>query len=96
MTAVPQNQVDLVRERLRRVRSLAEHGLSADELHQDDLREWYRSLLRVFGDIRIECEGAERQLSSDADSLKILTPSQIAEAAKISRAAIYKRRGRGK
>ncbi|MFF6860328.1 hypothetical protein ACFY9H_33725 [Streptomyces bacillaris] len=97
MSAVPQDQVDQVRENLQRVRNLSAHGLSADELHSDDLREWYRSLLRVFGDIREVAEEAERQLSQDADSLKILTPSEISEAARISRGAVYKRRAvRGK
>jgi hypothetical protein len=92
MAAVPKDQADQVRTQLTRVQNLAAHGLSADELHTDDLREWYRSLLRVFGDIREVVDEAERQLSSDADQLGVLSPSEISEAARISRGAIYKRR----
>jgi hypothetical protein len=57
-----------------------------------DDREWYRSLLRVFGDIREECVTAGRKLADEADEGRILSPSQIAEAGRISRAALYKRR----
>lgn len=92
MAEVPDAITEDVRARLERVRDLAQHGLSADQLHQRDDREWYRNLLRVFGDIREECITAERGLSKRADEEKILTPSQIAEAARISRGALYKRR----
>lgn len=92
MAAVPDETADQAREVLQRIRDLAQHGLSADQLHTRDDREWYRSLLRVFGDIREECISAERKLSDQADAGEILTPSQIAEAARISRGTIYARR----
>jgi hypothetical protein len=92
MAAVPDDQAERIRERLELIRDLAQHGLSADDLHQRDDREWFRSLLRVFGDVRIECEAAERELSGVADAKEILSPSEIAEAARISRGAVYKRR----
>ncbi|MFJ9448649.1 hypothetical protein ACIRRH_43720 [Kitasatospora sp. NPDC101235] len=92
MSAVPDDFAQEVAEQFERIRDLAQHGLSADQLHSRDAREWFRSLLRVVGEIRDECKSMERSLSDRADAERILTPSEIAEAAKISRAALYKRR----
>lgn len=92
MGEVPTKSAADVRERLKRIRDLAQHGLSAEQLNHGDDREWYRSLLRVFADVRDEGVAAERMLADEADAGRILSPSQIAEAARISRAALYKRR----
>lgn len=92
MGAVPERTADDVRERLERIRDLAQHGLSADPLHKHDDRQWYRTLLRVFGDIREECVTGGRKLADEADAGHILSPSEISEAGRISRAALYKRR----
>lgn len=83
---------DDARARLERVRDLASYALTAEQMNRSDDREWYRTLLRAIGDMRDECIAMERTLSEKADAGKILTPSEIAEAAKISRAALYKRR----
>lgn len=81
-----------VRQGVERLRDLASYALTADQVNRNDEREWLRTVLRAVADMRDECTALERRLSDHADSKKILGPSEIAEAAKISRTALYKRR----
>ncbi|MEW1616592.1 MULTISPECIES: hypothetical protein [unclassified Streptomyces] len=92
MTAVPETQADQAKDRLEKVKELVSYGLLADRANRGDQREWYRTLLRTAADARDQLRLLERELSDRADAEKILTPSEIAEAGRITRAALYKRR----
>ncbi len=94
MSAVPAKLATDTRARLERVRALAEYGLSADQANSSDARAWLRSVLQAVGDISQECKQAEPELSEYAEKQKLLSVSEIAEAAKVSRETIYKRRNR--
>lgn len=94
MGTVPAKLAKSTRAHLERVRMLAEYGLSADQANSADARAWLRSVLQAVGDISQECKKAEPELSEFADSSRILSVSEIAEAAKVSRETIYKRRNR--
>lgn len=90
--AINPELVELTTSQMDRIVRLAQLGKSLADLHQDDPREWYRSLLRSFADIRDESEDIGRELAKEADRVGLLTPAQIADASRTSRAAIYKRR----
>lgn len=92
MTEVPETSADQAKDRLEKVKELVSYGLMADRANRHDQREWYRTLLRTAADARDQLRLLERELSDRADSEKILTPSEIAEAGRITRAALYKRR----
>ncbi|MET9366189.1 hypothetical protein ABZX93_35545 [Streptomyces sp. NPDC006632] len=92
MSGVPETVADQAKDRLEKVQKLVAFGLLADEANRHDQREWYRTLLRTAADAREQLRFLERELSDRADTEKILTPSEIAEAGKITRAALYKRR----
>lgn len=81
-----------IKTQLARIERLSAVGKSLADLHEEDPREWYRSLLRTFADIRRESDDMCRHLATSADAQKLLTAAQIADAGRISRAAIYKRR----
>jgi hypothetical protein len=92
MTTVPKKLSDQARNHLERIKELADYGLSAERMHHEDPAEWYRTILRAVADIRDESRTAERELSDSADKTKCLSPTEISRAAKISTAALYKRR----
>lgn len=94
MTSVPAEIADEVRGQLERIREMAEFGLSADQATRSDERQWYRTVLGAVGKILAEAQSTERNMSGRADDEKIMTPTEIAEAAGISRAAVFKRRSR--
>ncbi len=83
---------DEVRAQLQHVRDMAEFGLSADQATRDDEGQWYRSVLGAVGKILTEVQEAERNLSTRADTEQIMTPTEIARTAGISRAAVFRRR----
>nr|WP_173294604.1 hypothetical protein [Streptomyces sp. X335] len=92
MTGVPDTVSDQAKDRLEKMRDVLIYGLLADKANRHDQREWYRTVLRTLADVRDQCRSLERELSDRADTEKVMTPSEIAEAAKITRAALYKRR----
>lgn len=92
MDGFPDDLSRQVVQQLEHVRDLAVHGIAIDQLNARDQREWFRGLLRVAADMRDASRQMERILSDHADATKILSPAEISEAAKISRAAVHKRR----
>lgn len=92
MAKVPAKTAKDARTSLERIRDLAEFGLTADRANSGDEREWFRTVMRAFGDIFEESQEARRKLTDEADRRKVLTPLQISQAAHISREIIYQRR----
>ncbi|MEU3228472.1 hypothetical protein ABZ695_35695 [Streptomyces sp. NPDC006976] len=92
MSEVPEDIADQAKDRLTAIQQLVKYGLASDARHRGDEREWYRTILRTVADLRDECRSLERELSSRADADRVLGPSEISEAARITRAALYKRR----
>lgn len=93
MAGVPNKVADQAKDRLTKCQELVQYGLLADRANRGDEREWYRTLMRTVADMRDQLRVLERELSDRADAERIMTPSEIAEAARITRAALYKRRG---
>jgi hypothetical protein len=92
MKPVPDTTAEQARRQLERIRDLAIYGLTADQANRRDSPEWYRTILRAAADIREESRDLERTLSDEADATKALSPTEISRAARISTAALYKRK----
>ncbi|MFI1801983.1 hypothetical protein ACH427_32275 [Streptomyces sp. NPDC020379] len=89
---VPQQTADQAVCDLERVRDLAIFALAADRTIRSDPAEWYRTVLRAVADIRDAARDTERALSDQAQADAVLTPTEIARAARLSTAALYKRK----
>lgn len=96
MIPIPEELTTDARERLQKIRDLADFGLSSDRAFGDTPRnrEWMRSILQAFGGIMEECRVIEPRLTEFSDSSKLLSVTEIAEASGVSRETIYKRRAR--
>ena len=92
MKAVTKKSGDQAKRRLERIRDLATYGLMSDQTNRPDPAEWYRTILRAAADIRDEVKELERQVSDEAFGSKALGPTEIARSARISTAALYKRK----
>jgi len=92
MRPVTKKTGDQAKGQLERIRDLANYGLSSDQANRQDPAEWYRTILRAAGDVREEAKILERRLSDEALEKKVIGPTEIAKAARITTAALYKRR----
>lgn len=92
MRPVTKKNADQAKRRLERIRDLAAYGLMSDQTNRPDPAEWYRTVLRAAADIREEAKALERQVSDEALTSKALGPTEIAKSARISTAALYKRK----
>lgn len=80
------------RAHLDRIEQLLTLARAADQAEAGNPAEWTRALLRALSDMREESKAAERSLSDYAHEHELLSPTEISKAAKITRAALYKRR----
>lgn len=92
MKPVTKKTGDQAKRHLERIRDLATYGLMSDQTNRPDPTEWYRTVLRAAADIRDEAKALERELSEEALASKAIGPTEIAKSARISTAALYKRR----
>lgn len=92
MKPVAKKTADQAKGQLERIQNLAAYGLSSDQANRSDPTEWYRTILRAAGDIREEARALERKLSDEAFESRVLGPTEIAKAARVTTAALYKRK----
>lgn len=77
--------------RLAQIEQLLDYAKRADQIHSKDQREWARTMIRSLSDIAQDADQMASLLSANAVHYKVLTVSQAAEAALVSRTAIYNR-----
>ncbi|MER6195742.1 MULTISPECIES: hypothetical protein [Actinomycetes] len=77
--------------RVAQLEVLLEYAKQADQVHENDQREWARTMIRALSDIAQDADQMAVLLTANAVHHKVLTPTEAAEAAHVSRNAIYKR-----
>lgn len=91
MTQVPddvRNAAELHRQALSEFLSYLGHS---DHMNRNDVKLWYQTLIRAFADIAKAASEAEQQLSIRSVKDGVLTPSQAADSARVTRQTIHAR-----
>ncbi|WP_407841864.1 hypothetical protein ACE1OC_41565 (plasmid) [Streptomyces sp. DSM 116496] len=91
MAGLSESLMASVGMRLAQLELQLEHAQRAHELNAKDQREWARTILRSLSDIAQDADQMAVILTANAVHHKVLTPTEAAEAALISRNAVYKR-----
>ncbi|MFD7615308.1 hypothetical protein [Streptomyces sp. NPDC059828] len=77
--------------RIQALSELVSYAANADRVMYKDRAEWFRNLIRATMEISDEAKKLETELSARAVQEKVLTVTEVATAAKISRQAVYAR-----
>lgn len=78
--------------RLAQLRVLLDYAENADKVHKDrNQREWARTMIQSLSDIAEDADQMAVLLSANVVHKKVLNVTEVADAAKISRNAVYKR-----
>lgn len=87
---VPSSARRVATDRLRELRLLIEHAERVDEVNQDDPAAWARGLIKAF--FKIEAIGSKtsRDLCGRATISELLSITEAADVAGVSRNTIYK------
>ncbi|WP_433860283.1 hypothetical protein [Streptomyces kronopolitis] len=70
---------------------LISYAAKSDRVTYKDRAEWYRNLIRTAMEISAEAKKLETELCARAVQEKALTVTEVSNAAKISRNAVYAR-----
>jgi DNA-binding NtrC family response regulator len=89
--SVPKKIRQLTQVRIQAISELAAYLGHADAAMVSDHAEWSRSLIRALADLSRTAKETEVELTQDAIQSKSLTVTEVAKAAKLTRAAVYLR-----
>jgi hypothetical protein len=77
--------------RLAQIEVLLDYAKRVEDVHANDDREWARNMIRTLSGIAQDADQMAVLLTANAVHKKVLTPTEAADSAQISRNAVYKR-----